>query len=90
MSKDKSETQAILNHRASYNNIEALMQSLQTAMEKGDKHPWKDKIKNHLSFNNDNLSPLKAQQMRFDKENQLPGDPDLTPEATNPFCFTLT
>ena len=60
--------ESILNHRASFNNIEHLMRSVQTAMENGYKHPWKDKMKGSLSFNKDDMSPIKTQIMRFDKE----------------------
>lgn len=39
LSKDKSETQEILAHRDTYNNIEALMRALLNAMKENDKQP---------------------------------------------------
>ena len=90
-SRNEDETKTILTHRASFNNIEHLLRSVRTAMENGNEHPWKDQMKGSSSFDNDDMSPIKTQIMRFEKENLSPGDRLLTPEATNtPFRFTLT
>ena len=72
-SRDKDKKETILNHRASFNNIEHLMRSVGTAMENSNDHPWKDKMKGSSSFNNDDMSPIKTQIMRFEKENLSPG-----------------
>jgi len=68
-SRDEDETKTILTHRASFNNIEHLLRSVRTAMENGNEHPWKDQMKGSSSFDNDDMSPIKTQIMRFEKEN---------------------